>query len=63
MSNQAATSGMIEMLAATNLDSREFQLSEEDQQEEEAEKENEEESDDEEDEEEEKPAKPSFVVV
>ena len=64
MSNQAATSSMIEELALTNLDSKEFQLSTEDQQEEEAEKEGEnEDSEDEDDEEEEKPAKNSFVVA
>jgi hypothetical protein len=64
MSNQAATSNMIEELALTNLDAKEFQLSVEDQQEEEAEKEGEEEeSGDDEEEEEDKPAANAFVVA
>lgn len=65
MANQAATSTMIEELALTDLDAKEFQLSSEDQQEEEAEKEgeNEDSDDDEDEEEEDKPAKKAFVVA
>lgn len=65
MSNMAVTANMIEELALTDLDAKEFQLSVEDQQEEEAEKEgeNEESADDDEEEEDEKPSKNSFIVA